>query len=127
MRGKYAALKSIEFLFRQFQADEVDEAIVALVGFALSLTGVNTTFFKVTGQKSGAPGKVDKFERCQNIILFNVDGDYEPIKIEELLNNIPGVVTNGIFAIRSADKLLIANEKNIWNIRIIVCVQPRSG
>ena len=83
LRGKYAALKSIEFLFKQFNADEVDEAIVALVGFALSLTGVNPTFFKITGQKSGAPGKVDKFERGQNIILFNVDGDYEPIKIED--------------------------------------------
>ena len=83
LRGKYAALKSIEFLFRQFQADEVDEAIVALVGFALSLTGVNPTFFKVTGQKSGAPGKVDKFERGQNVILYNVDGDYDPIQIED--------------------------------------------
>ena len=83
LRGKYAALKSIEFLFKQFNADEVDEAIVALVGFALSLTGVNPTFFKIIGQKSGAPGKVDKFERGQNIILFNVGGDYEPIKIED--------------------------------------------
>jgi hypothetical protein len=83
LRGKYAALKSIEFLFKQFNADEVDEAIVALVGFALSLTGVNPTFFKVTGQKSGASGKVDKFERGQNIILFNVDGDYEPIQIDD--------------------------------------------
>jgi len=85
LRGKYAALKSIEFLFRQFNTDEVDEAIVSLVGFALSLTGVNPTFFKVTGQKSGALGKVDKFERGQNIILFNVDGDYEPIQIEDTL------------------------------------------
>ncbi len=83
LRGKYAALKSIEFLFRQFNTDEVDEAIVALVGFALSLTGVNPTFFKVTGQKSGAPGKVDKFERGQNVILYNVDGDYEPIQIDD--------------------------------------------
>ena len=83
MRGKFAALKSIEFLFRQFNTDEVDEAIVALVGFALSLTGVNPTFFKVTGQKTGTPGKVDKFERGQNVILYNVDGDYEPIKIED--------------------------------------------
>ena len=83
LRGKYAALKSIEFLFRQFPTKEVDEAIVALVGFALSLTNVNPTFFKVTGQKSGAPGKVDKFEKGQNVILYNVDGDYEPIKIED--------------------------------------------
>lgn len=83
LRGKYAALKSIEFLFRQFQADQVDDAIVALVGFALSLSGVNPTFFKVTGQKSGALGKVDKFPRGQNVILYNVDGDYEPIQIKD--------------------------------------------
>jgi hypothetical protein len=83
LRGKYAALKSIEFLFKQFPTDKVDEAIVALVGFALSLTNVNPTFFKVTGQKTGAPGKVDKFEKGQNVILYNVDGDYEPIQIDD--------------------------------------------
>jgi hypothetical protein len=83
LRGKYAALKSIEFLFKQFPTEKVDEAIVALVGFALSLTNVNPTFFKVTGQKTGAPGKVDKFERGQNVILYNVDGDYEPIQIND--------------------------------------------
>ena len=83
LRGKYAALKSIEFLFKQFPTGKVDEAIVALVGFALSLTKVNPTFFKITGQKSGAPGKVDKFSRGQNVILYNVDGDYEPIQIDD--------------------------------------------
>jgi hypothetical protein len=83
LRGKYAALKSVEFLFRQFNDNEVDDAIVALAGFALSLSGVNPTFFKVTGQKSGEPGKVDTFPRGQNIILYNIDGNYEPIKIED--------------------------------------------
>ncbi len=83
LRGKYAALKTIEFLFRQFPTDEVDDAVVALVGFALSLTGVNPTFFKITGQKSGASGKVDKFPRGQNVVLFNEDGDYDPIEIED--------------------------------------------
>ena len=83
LRGKYAALKTIEFLFRQFPTDEVDDAVVALVGFALSLTGVNPTFFKITAQKSGAPGKVDKFPRGQNVVLFNEDGDYDPIEIED--------------------------------------------
>ena len=53
------------------------------MGFALSLTGVNPTFFKVTGQKSGAPGKVDKFPRGQNVVLFNVDWDYDPIEIND--------------------------------------------
>jgi hypothetical protein len=83
LRGKFAALKSIEFLFKQFPVDKVDDAIVALVGFALSLTGVNPTFFKVTGQKSGAPGKVDSFPRGQNVILYNVVGDFDPIQIED--------------------------------------------
>jgi hypothetical protein len=83
LRGKFAALKSVEFLFRQFNDDEVDDAIVALAGFALSLSGVNPTFFKVTGQKNGEPGKADVFPRGQNIILYNVDGDYDPIKIED--------------------------------------------
>jgi len=83
LRGKYAALKSIEFLFRQFPNDQVDDAIVALAGFALSLSGINPTFFKVTGQKSGEPGKVDEFPRGQNIVLYNVDGDYDPIEIQD--------------------------------------------
>jgi hypothetical protein len=83
LRGKYAALKSIEFLFKQFGAEEVDDAIIALVGFALSLSGVNPTFFKVTGQKTGAPGKVDIFPRGQNIILYNVEGEYDPIQITD--------------------------------------------
>ena len=85
LRGKYAALKSIEFLFRQFPNAQVDDAIVALAGFALSLSGINPTFFKVTGQKSGEPGKVDVFPRGQNIVLYNVDGDYDPIEIQDSL------------------------------------------
>ena len=49
-----------------------------------------------------------------NIILDIHDLEInEPIKLENFLNNIQGVVTNGIFAIRNADELLIANEKNI--------------
>jgi hypothetical protein len=83
LRGKFAALKSIEFLFRKYDDGKVDDAIVALAGFALSLTKINPTFFKITGQKTGAQGKVDKFERGQNVVLYNVDGDYEPIEIED--------------------------------------------
>lgn len=81
LRGKYAALKSINFLFEQFPNDQVDDALVALVGFALSLSGVNPTFFKVTGLKTGNPNHVDVFPRGQNIILYNVEGEYNPIEI----------------------------------------------
>lgn len=36
----------------------------------------------------------------------------EPIKLEQTINNIPGVVTNGIFALRPADILLVATGEN---------------
>ena len=35
----------------------------------------------------------------------------DPVDIESQINNIPGVVTNGIFAKRSADAMIIGNEK----------------
>ena len=80
-RGKYAALKTIEYLFRQFTNDTVDDAVIALAGFALSLTGVNPTFFKITGKSSGESGSVEIFERGATVGLHNVDGSYEPIEI----------------------------------------------
>lgn len=49
-----------------------------------------------------------------NIILdiHNLKID-APEKMESLLNQIPGVVCNGIFAIRPADQVIIAKEKGI--------------
>lgn len=40
----------------------------------------------------------------------------EPISIEQQLNNIVGVVSNGIFAMRSADKVLLSTDKGIEKI-----------
>ncbi len=37
----------------------------------------------------------------------------QPIALEQAINNITGVVTNGLFAQRSADKVLIANANGI--------------
>lgn len=37
----------------------------------------------------------------------------DPVKLEKVLNNIAGVVTNGLFAIRPADKILLAGETGI--------------
>jgi ribose 5-phosphate isomerase A len=42
----------------------------------------------------------------------------DPILLEERLNHIPGVVTNGIFAKRPADILLLATAKGVETIRI---------
>ncbi len=37
----------------------------------------------------------------------------EPIALERKINHIPGVVTNGIFSIRSADEILIATDSGV--------------
>ena len=37
----------------------------------------------------------------------------EPLKLEQTINNIPGVVTNGLFAMRPADNLLISNGDEV--------------
>lgn len=84
LRGKFAALKSIEFLFRQFEPGEVDDALVALVGFGMSLTGVNPTFFKLKGQRSGGEAEISEFERGQNVSLYHTDEGYDPITIEDV-------------------------------------------
>ncbi|VAX12682.1 Ribose 5-phosphate isomerase A [hydrothermal vent metagenome] len=37
----------------------------------------------------------------------------EPTKLEQSLNNIPGIVTNGLFALRPADVLLLGTEDGV--------------
>lgn len=49
-----------------------------------------------------------------NIILDTQHWDFtDPIKLERLLNNIPGVVSNGLFAQRPANILLKASKDGI--------------
>ncbi len=49
-----------------------------------------------------------------NIILDTQHWDFtDPIKLERLLNNIPGTVCNGLFAQRPANILLIATDQGI--------------
>ena len=51
-------------------------------------------------------------------IILDVHGldILEPIKLEQTLNNIAGVVTNGLFAARGADLLLIGNADGVRRI-----------
>jgi len=37
----------------------------------------------------------------------------DPVELEKTLNNIPGVVTNGLFACQPADKLLLGTNKGV--------------
>ncbi|MFT5131703.1 MAG: ribose 5-phosphate isomerase A [Gammaproteobacteria bacterium] len=40
----------------------------------------------------------------------------EPVALEQTINNVTGVVTNGLFAIRGADILLIADAKGVRSL-----------
>ena len=40
----------------------------------------------------------------------------EPTKLEQILNNLPGVVTNGLFALRPADVLLLGTKDGVRKI-----------
>lgn len=40
----------------------------------------------------------------------------EPAKMEQEINNIAGVVTNGLFALRPADILLLGTENGVETI-----------
>jgi len=40
----------------------------------------------------------------------------DPVQLEEMLNNIPGVLCNGLFAKRRADKILVATKNGIETI-----------
>lgn len=42
----------------------------------------------------------------------------EPIKLEQTLNNIPGVVCNGLFAMRPADLLLVGSGEGVSKINV---------
>jgi len=46
--------------------------------------------------------------------VYNLD-ILEPIAMEEHINHIPGVITNGLFAKRRADILLVGSEKGVEN------------
>lgn len=48
----------------------------------------------------------------QILDVYNLD-IMTPIALEEAINNITGVVTNGLFAKRGADKVLIATQQGI--------------
>lgn len=53
-----------------------------------------------------------------NIILDTQHWDFtDPIKLERLLNNIPGVVSNGLFAQRPANILLMAHQEGIKTLK----------
>ncbi|WP_041717846.1 ribose-5-phosphate isomerase RpiA [Alkalilimnicola ehrlichii MLHE-1] len=63
----------------------------------------------------GRPQLRSGFTTDNGNVILDVRGlkIMEPIKLEQQINNIPGVVTNGLFALRPADVLLLGTAEGV--------------
>ena len=67
----------------------------------------------------GMPAWRENFVTDNGNIILDVNHMeiMEPIKLEKDLNQIPGVLTVGLFAERPADEVLVSNEKNVVELK----------
>mgnify|MGYP006234133293 FL=1 len=77
----------------------------------ISRSSVAREFIKIGGR----PVLRQEFTTDNGNIILDVHdlNITEPLNLEKTLNNIPGVVTNGLFAINHAHILLCANDNEI--------------
>jgi ribose 5-phosphate isomerase A len=68
----------------------------------------------------GQPMLRQGFTTDNGNIILDVHGlqILDPVELETTLNQITGVVTNGLFARRGADVLLLSSDEGIRTIRI---------
>jgi hypothetical protein len=83
LRGKYAALKALNFFFSQLDKSEYDDGLVALVAFAMSLSDTSPAFFKVVASSSGQPTKPEAYPRGGSLALFMENNKIMPIEITD--------------------------------------------
>ncbi len=69
-------------------------------------------------KRGGQPVYRDGFTTDNGNVILDVHNMeiMEPVKLEQELNNLPGVVTVGLFALRPADVLLLGTEDGIKKI-----------
>ncbi len=68
----------------------------------------------------GQPALRQGFVTDNGNVILDVHGwqILNPVELEEALNQITGVVTNGLFAKRGADLLLLGNDDGVRTIAI---------
>jgi ribose 5-phosphate isomerase A len=49
---------------------------------------------------------------CEILDVHNLS-ILDPVELEKTINNIPGVITNGLFAIRAADVVLVGKGSEV--------------
>jgi len=115
LRGKYAALKSLNFFFTQITNDEgvqsIDDALLALAAFAMSLGDVSPTFYKVIASSTGESGKIETFEAGSALSLY-VEDKIQPIKITDT-STFGGLVIEILASKKKDDNIKITlNARN---------------
>lgn len=74
---------------------------------------------EIIKQIGGEPVLREGFTTDNGNIILDVHNleIMEPTKVEQILNNITGVVTNGLFAIKPADVLLLGTPEGVKTIK----------
>lgn len=72
LREKFAALKIITALLGKDSSD-VDDNLLGAIAYGMSLSGVNPSFFKIVGNTSGAPARVEHFKAGDTIKFYSKD------------------------------------------------------
>lgn len=75
---------------------------------------------QIVKQLGGNPVLREGFRTDNGNVILDVHGlqIMEPVKTENLLNSIVGVVTNGLFAARPADVLLLGTENGVETLTV---------
>jgi hypothetical protein len=115
LKGKYAALKSLNFFFTQVASSEgvdlIDDGLLALAAFAMSLGDISPTFFKVIASTSGDKGKIETFEAGSALSLY-IEDKIQPIKITDSLT-FGGLVIEILASKKKDDNIKITlNARN---------------
>ena len=77
---------------------------------------VSRQMVKLGGQPEWREGFITD-NGCQIIDVHNLE-ILQPIELERLINNIPGVVTVGIFALRPADVVLLGTPEGVRTLTV---------
>ena len=109
-----AAKKFVCIVDASKQVDLLGQFPVAVEVIPMARSAVARKIVLLGGQPVWREGTVtDNGNMILDVFNFRIS---DPLRLEEQLNNIPGVVANGIFAARPADIVLVATENGIQKI-----------
>ena len=120
--GALTGEKILSHMAKHFICIIDDSKLVPMLGnFPLALEVIPLARSMVARhivQMGGAPDlRPDTSTDYGNIILDVQHLDFtDPAQMERKLNNIPGAVTNGVFALRGADLLLIGSNSGVKEV-----------